>query len=55
LLLGSSGSDEAGDLSRTDFLKPHAGIRKNALNDALVSIWISIGWINFAYIDLSIL
>lgn len=37
LLIGSSSPDDANDLSTTDFIKPHAGIRKKALESEMVS------------------
>lgn len=36
LLLSSSSPDDVNDLSTTDFIKPHAGIRKKALEDPWV-------------------
>ncbi|CAO3609346.1 unnamed protein product [Mucor hiemalis] len=36
LLLGSTPADDTNDLSSTDFLKPHAGIRKKAMDDPRV-------------------
>lgn len=36
LLLGSTPADDTNDLSSTDFLKPHAGIRRKAMDDPRV-------------------
>jgi TolA-binding protein len=38
LLLGSSTEDDIGDLSTNDFLQPHEGIRKKALESSMVNL-----------------
>lgn len=48
LLLESTHTDDAGDLSRTDFLKPHAGIRSDALKNPLIKRQEEFSSIRFA-------